>query len=75
MNPIEFKRTVLAPPHSVQVADRGQVPVRFEQGVFLSAWEPSPADLSALAKGACVLLWVRGQLPPVALTVEYMEKA
>jgi hypothetical protein len=37
-----------------------------DQGPFMvSAWEPTPAELEALNKGASVRLWVRGVSHPV----------
>ena len=41
------------------------------EGTFMvSAWEPTPSELAALAAGATLKLWIRGSLHPVvALTV------
>lgn len=45
--------------------------VRTTEGTFLvSAWEPTPEELRALAAGETIKLWVRGPgHPVVALTV------
>lgn len=54
--------------------DCGALPVRevsTPEGVFLvSAWEPTPEELRAIARGETIKLWIRGPgHPVVALTV------
>lgn len=51
----------------------GRLSVRVVDGVFSSAWEPTPAELEMLNAGASVVLHVVGGQPPVALTVERPE--
>jgi hypothetical protein len=52
----------------------GALPVREVQtpeGIFhVSAWEPTPAELRAIADGETIKLWIRGPgHPVVAMTV------
>lgn len=44
--------------------------VRQEGPVWVSAWEPTPAELALLNAGGSVILSVYGGQPPVSLTVE-----
>lgn len=45
-------------------------PNEYGQNQMISAWEPTPDELTRLAAGARVLLWVVGQVhPPVMVTV------
>ena len=43
---------------------------RTDDGVFESAWEPTPVELAALNDGGSVVLSVVGGQPPVKLSVE-----
>ena len=43
---------------------------RVVDGVWQSAWEPTPAELAVLVAGGHVVLSVVGGQPPVALGVE-----
>ncbi len=44
--------------------------VRHVDGVWQSAWEPTPQELELLAAGGVVVLSIVGGQPPVMLTVE-----
>ena len=44
--------------------------VRCLDGVFSSAWEPTPDELAKLVAGGTLVLHIVGGQPPVAITVE-----
>lgn len=64
----------LAAPKGWDTANHGKcidLSVRAEpDGVFASAWEPTPDELELLNAGGSVVLRVVGGQPPVALSVE-----
>lgn len=43
--------------------------VRLNDGVYESAWEPTPHELAALNAGGSVILRIAGSQPPVMLYV------
>lgn len=85
MRPVEFSGQThhFGPPRGFnESADKvqcGGLPIRASRdadgGVLLqSMWKPSPAELAALAAGACVCVSVWGTAhPPIAIEVEQVE--
>lgn len=48
----------------------GHLAVRVVDGVWQSAWEPTPKELAILNAGGSIVLSVVGGQPPVMLTVD-----
>lgn len=47
----------------------GNLHVLKQDGIFYSAWEPTPTELAALLHGGKVIVGVYGLQPPIAIGV------
>lgn len=86
MKIVEFKgqTQVLGPPPDFNrpgaLVECGALPIRVElldgMPTMTSCWKPSPAEIDALAAGACITLTVfSNRHPPVAVGIEHVEVA